>query len=284
VVVGAAWNSLARRVSRERPNLLTLIALVYRARRKLPQGRTMLFSLIAEAYLDSIDQARGIQATPYSYDQQRHWLSLIAYRMQQQRQRSRLAATVARVARRPTQAILVPRAELQRWLAEAMKNSLETLGLKIDANEEAAKYLKVVARRSGLLLPRGQYGDDNLYAFQHLSLQDYFASQFIAENVLRPRWIDKARQNATIQPDDLEEVGGERHLARVAGAAVRVARQTPRLERNDAGADLARGKMAHAAAIRRGSGHERAIHSDLGGYHNICPLTQIAGRGGGQRL
>lgn len=189
------------------PNLLTLIALVYRARRKLPQGRTMLFSLIAEAYLDSIDQARGIQATPYSYDQQRHWLSLIAFRMQQRRAKS--IGESGESDKTPETAILVPRQELQQWLAEAMKSSLEALGLKIDANEEAAKYLKVVARRSGLLLPRGQAGNDNLYAFQHLSLQDYFASQFIMENVLRPRWIDGHAKAAALQPNDVRELASK---------------------------------------------------------------------------
>jgi hypothetical protein len=189
------------------PNLLTLIALVYRARRKLPQGRTMLFSLIAEAYLDSIDQARGIQATPYSYDQQRHWLSLIAFRMQQRRAKS--IGESGESDKTPETAILVPRQELQQWLAEAMKSSLETLGLKVDANEEAAKYLKVVARRSGLLLPRGQAGNDNLYAFQHLSLQDYFASQFIMENVLRPRWIDGHAKAAALQPNDVRELASK---------------------------------------------------------------------------
>ena len=189
------------------PNLLTLIALVYRARRKLPQGRTMLFSLIAEAYLDSIDQARGIQATPYSYDQQRHWLSLIAFRMQQRRAKS--IGESGESEKTPETAILVPRQELQQWLTEAMKSSLEALGLKIDANEEAAKYLKVVARRSGLLLPRGQAGNDNLYAFQHLSLQDYFASQFIMENVLRPRWIDGHAKAASLQPNDVRELASK---------------------------------------------------------------------------
>ncbi|MFT3787830.1 MAG: NACHT domain-containing protein [Tepidisphaeraceae bacterium] len=41
------------------PNLLTMIALVYRVYLKLPDGRALLYERIAQAYLESIDTARG---------------------------------------------------------------------------------------------------------------------------------------------------------------------------------------------------------------------------------
>jgi hypothetical protein len=43
------------------PNLLTMVALIYRVRAELPDGRAVLYSLIADAYLGTLDKQRGLE-------------------------------------------------------------------------------------------------------------------------------------------------------------------------------------------------------------------------------
>lgn len=61
VRANAAVLQLARN-----PQVLTLMALVFRARLELPQGRALLYEYIAQAYLESIDKARGLMDDRFS--------------------------------------------------------------------------------------------------------------------------------------------------------------------------------------------------------------------------
>ena len=45
------------------PHLLTMMALIFRARAHLPHGRALLYNEITQAYLESIDRYRGLQTT-----------------------------------------------------------------------------------------------------------------------------------------------------------------------------------------------------------------------------
>ena len=69
------------------PNLLTMMALIHRKLAFLPDGRAMLFDSIVDAYLEHIDQQRGITDSKLglSLFQKKKILSLIAYEMQKLR-------------------------------------------------------------------------------------------------------------------------------------------------------------------------------------------------------
>lgn len=54
-------------------------------------------------------------------------------------------------------------------------------------DQAAAVFLDYVARRSGLLLPRGE----DRFAFIHLSFQEYFAACFLEEQVTSPMWVSE---------------------------------------------------------------------------------------------
>ena len=54
-----------------------------------------------------------------------------------------------------------------------------------DADEALARaFLDNIARRSGLLIPRGE----GLYAFVHLTFQEYFAALYLKEQICSPRF------------------------------------------------------------------------------------------------
>ena len=77
--------------------------------------------------------------------------------------------------------------DVQIWLSKAMKLS----GAE-NANDEARSVLDYFARRSGLLLPRGE----GQFAFMHLSLQEYFAACYLEQHLAAPRF------SAISQPTD----------------------------------------------------------------------------------
>jgi internalin A len=74
------------------------------------------------------------------------------------------------------------------------------------SDEDAADFVDYLARRSGLLLPRGQ----DQFAFLHLSFQEYFAAAFLQNQIASPAWLTgngRVAQGAT--KDDLQGYAGE---------------------------------------------------------------------------
>jgi predicted NACHT family NTPase len=57
------------------PNLLMMMALIHRERARLPHGRALLYTDIANAYLQSIDEHRRIEHLGYSLRDQKQWLA-----------------------------------------------------------------------------------------------------------------------------------------------------------------------------------------------------------------
>jgi len=172
------------------PNLLTLMALIHRVQRRLPHGRALLFEKIAEAYLESIDAFRGIQEVDYPLAQKKRWLAYVGFQMQRRRSEKGGAALPE---------VLVDQQTVETWILEAMAGSAR------GADPRAAgKFLDYIGRRSGLLLPRGE----GLFAFTHLSFQEYFAAVYLAEQVTSPRWLSgKAAPEAG--PDNLKKYANE---------------------------------------------------------------------------
>ncbi len=171
------------------PNLLVLIALVYKVFVKLPDGRADLYWKIAEAYLENIDRSyRLSQRLPYGYRQMAGWLGHVAWNMQLRRHRDAVAADKdSENKKKPASDILITHEDALNCLTEAICD--------LDAKSEgqarslATTFLDYVARRSGLFIPRGEDAKHrNLFAFMHLSFQEFFCAVYLHDRVGRMSW------------------------------------------------------------------------------------------------
>ncbi len=171
-----------KRLSRT-PHLLTMMALIFRKRAHLPNGRAILYDAIAQAYLESIDQARGIK-DDYDWQLKKILLARVAFEMQQQR-----------LALEKNDDFLVEKTLVLGWIKDEMaKHSQSEDSSYVDT------FLNWIARRSGLLLPRGV----DQYAFLHLSFQEYFAAVYIQSQLENPAWFD--REDAETLDDRVSDI------------------------------------------------------------------------------
>ncbi len=184
------------------PQLLTLIALIHRIEAQLPQGRFKLYQKIVEAYLESIDQYRGLLQGGYSLEEKKRWLAYVGFRLQ--RRRSRHVAEARENKQNQPREILVQEQQLHGWIGEAMALSPHDVADKVEA---ARTFVEYIARRSGLLLPRGE----GAHAFVHLSFQEYFAAEHFLENVLFAGWWSDPTKGETPGDslDDLRAYAGD---------------------------------------------------------------------------
>lgn len=176
------------------PNLLTLMALIHRIQARLPHGRAVLYGKIVEAYLESIDAYRGLQEVDYSLEEKKRWLAWVGFRMQTWRSEDHLQE----VGFEPRE-ILVDEEELIEWLEEAMARSPRARDVA-EPGHAARAFVDYIARRSGLLLPRGH----GLYTFTHLSFQEFFAALHLEGRITSPRWFEKGSIEVGDGPDDLK--------------------------------------------------------------------------------
>jgi len=201
-------DDTTRRLARN-PQLLTLMALVFRVRAHLPDGRALLYDLIAEAYLESIDKARNIStsaADAAPWREKRRWLARVGFEMQYRRTAVGAGHTRDESPSDPSnrghgpllqraegeKELLATRTEVRDWLSAAMRDS------GYSANPGFVdSYLDWVARRSGLLLPRGE----DQFAFVHLSFQEYFASLYLCEHFVDADWVLAQRDGSAVEGD-----------------------------------------------------------------------------------
>ena len=173
------------------PNLLTMMALIHRIEATLPHGRALLYERIAEAYLESIDKFRGIAAGPHDLPRKKGWLARVGIEMQRRRMSKGIVPDAA--------AILMDADTVKGWLSEEMGRS-DTY----PDTPSAEEFLKVVGRRSGLFLPRGE----GRYAFVHLSFQEYFAAVALKREVTRLRWAKGNASRLGFDRDTLADWAG----------------------------------------------------------------------------
>lgn len=151
------------------PQLLTMMALVHKVETELPHGRAKLYQAVGRAYLHTIPKLRNFPV-PFPVDQARQWLAYVGFHLQN--------------LRKPVVDSPLMEAVVQEERGSAIVVSLENLELLVRAAmskaghdpDMAPEFLKFVARRSGLLLPRGE----GQFAFIHLSFQEYFAAEYLA--------------------------------------------------------------------------------------------------------
>lgn len=158
------------------------MAIIHRKSASLPHGRTDLYERISAAYLESIDMTRELDQLPYSLPQKRRWLSEIGFQMQLRRSKSKSNAGG------DDSQILATEAEVCSWLVKSMREA----GAE-HPEDEAAEILDYIARRSGLLVPRGE----GLFAFMHLSLQEYFAACHLEPRLTESRFSRAPRMSPT---------------------------------------------------------------------------------------
>ena len=173
------------------PNLLTMMALIHRIEATLPHGRALLYERIAEAYLESIDKFRGLDAGPHDLPRKKGWLARVGFEMQCRRMSEGGSDETA---------ILMDAATVKGWLSEEMGRS----ATYPDA-PSAEEFLKIVGRRSGLFLPRGE----GLYAFVHLSFQEYFAAVTLKREITRLRWAKGEASRLDFDQGTLAEWAGQ---------------------------------------------------------------------------
>ena len=182
------------------PNLLTMMALIHRIEATLPHGRALLYERIAEAYLESIDKFRGVYSGAYNLSQKRRWLARVGYEMQRRRsvdqRRKNGTDEPENGADQPV--LLAESSDVISWLKEEMKKEGTSEGMS------AEEFLSFVGRRSGLFLPRGE----GLYAFVHLSFQEYFASVAIEREVTGLNWARGEPTFLGLERKDLAEWAG----------------------------------------------------------------------------
>lgn len=159
------------------PNLLLLMALLYRFRASLPHGRAKVYGGISQAYLDGIDAARRLndRLLPYTLPEKERLLAIIAMHMQVRRAGGNEDAEEKELSE-----ILVSMSDLREWLCPEFGGEDDA-----ENQEQLEKFLQHIAARSGLLLPRGIQEGEEHFAFAHLSFQEFYAGCWLEREFRR---------------------------------------------------------------------------------------------------
>ncbi|TDU62569.1 hypothetical protein EI77_04612 [Prosthecobacter fusiformis] len=155
------------------PNLLCMMALLKIHNVPLPDGRAELYADISKAYLDTIQEARGIDvawhghALPCTQRQAEKWLAIIAMHLQVRRVgEEKESQNEARDEE--GEEILATLEDLRSWLQPVF--AADKPGDKAD--DLLRDFLRFITQRTAFLLERGE----GQYGFAHLSFLEYYAA------------------------------------------------------------------------------------------------------------
>lgn len=143
------------------PLLLGVLALVHRRNVTLPQRRSELYDECTQQLLGFWDQVQGreVSNSDFSRDDKRYLLQPLA-RWFHERGAAGITADQATVVD-----------ELQRLIVRLFGDA------PVEAGRRAKEFLRDIQERAGLLLER----EDGLFAFSHLTFQEYLAARAISE-------------------------------------------------------------------------------------------------------
>ncbi len=152
------------------PLLCTIIAIVYRNNRVLPNRRVELYLKCCEALLDTWERNKAFKESGliggYDWQTKLELLAPVAYWLHSEVER--LAA---------------PEADFVTQLAQVLR--AKQLGDAAQAEQTARQFIEVIRDRSGLLQGRG----DGTLEFTHRTFQEYLAARYIAAQPY-PGYID----------------------------------------------------------------------------------------------
>lgn len=175
ITASATMGELARN-----PLLLTLMALIYRAKLRLPDHRHLLFQQVAEAYLDNIPLQRQLNDVPYQLSEKIRILGHVAFGAQ-----CRRSGLKDEHAKKKDGEVLIPEPEMQEWIGEAIARDVRP----DEKDAIVQQFIRFLSRNAGLLIPRGKDKDGTeLYAFLHLAFQEYFAACWLHTRVNDDIW------------------------------------------------------------------------------------------------
>ncbi|MBL9118126.1 MAG: NACHT domain-containing protein [Verrucomicrobiaceae bacterium] len=203
------------------PNLLCMMNMLKRSGKPLPDGRFALYETIGNVYLGDLDRVyRTLNQMghdcPFSTPQRWQMLGLIAMHMQQQRLGEH----------NPKSQIQNPKSEgqitislsdlhdlLEPWVADLQQRGL--FSDKREARIVLDELLSHIARRSGLLIPRGvdQAGQD-LFAFTHLSFLEFFAACHLRDQLNYQAEMDLAEFRSRRHWTDQEKADYQKRYPR----------------------------------------------------------------------
>ncbi|WP_220741548.1 NACHT domain-containing protein, partial [Shewanella schlegeliana] len=175
------------------PVLLNMICFIQHRRGRLPNGRAELYQKIIETYLVSMDRARGIDnnfidSEDFDYTDIRNWLAKLAYAMQL----GKLAVLLSNAdstsqiedllfETQASRSTSLTESQLLTFFSRELEEVYED---KNKCQYTAEKLIDYIKRRTGFLIDRGQdaeHDNETLFAFSHLSFQEYFAAHFISQ-------------------------------------------------------------------------------------------------------
>lgn len=178
------------------PNLLCFMVILKRSGKPLPDGRSALYGEIAKAYLSGIDAAYRLSPVhghdcPFDLAARTEILALIAAHMQFVRT-GPVDDDGKEISPRPAgqDSVLIPMPVLEYLLLPVIQRlqDQQRVPRTPTALELLRDLLDHIARRSGLLIPRGDDADGRpLFAFTHLSFLEYFTAVWLDAEFKRLR-------------------------------------------------------------------------------------------------
>lgn len=175
--VSAVHRNLSTATIGRVPNLLLLMALLFRHRVELPNGRAEVYAAISKAYLQSIAVDHRIEhrTLPYKYEEKERLLAIVAMHMQMRRVQRTQPEDDSTSGH-----IIASRADLEEWLCPEFGQ-----GGDLNRIAEMEKFITHIADSSGLLLKRGMHEGQAQYAFAHLSFQEYYTACWLEREFRR---------------------------------------------------------------------------------------------------
>ena len=152
------------------PLLLSMLCLAFDRTMRFPARRAELYEDATEALLEKWDSSRGIR------QDDRHMRDELYHGMSRQ-QKVRLLAALAAEAFENGHYFL----EKKRLVPRIVQYVASLPGVPIADKIDGGDVLKAIEVQHGLLVERA----NDIYAYSHLSLQEYFTSKYIADNEVR---------------------------------------------------------------------------------------------------